>query len=271
MNEVNVRHETLPFINWGEKKRMESDLAIHPGDNQWKFVVNGLFVPTDMTDYEEQFTGWDEYPNQVPLSNVNWSQRWTNSNRPQTDALPNMKKMRESYHPGTGETMNAAMIDRYTDVDPPEYEVYGPEDDDEEEEDYDEEEEEEDYGEEAVDPFEAENEIREKLAKEGPQDTRFFRVNDKLRDKYSDSEIDQFMKILDIQPQKGWQDMTSHHYKLGLHHYEDENQEMDPAFHILSESEREEAEKIITKEWRKGTEVNFVLDGRVPIRPNYRF
>lgn len=63
MNEVNVRHETLPFINWGEKKRMESDLAIHPGDNQWKFVVNGLFVPTDMTDYEEQFTGWDEYPN----------------------------------------------------------------------------------------------------------------------------------------------------------------------------------------------------------------
>ena len=102
------------------------------------------------------------------------------------------------------------MVDRYTEVDPPEYEVYGSEDDDDEEEDYDEEEEEEDYGdygdygEEEVDPFEAENEIREKLAKAAPTDSRFFRVNDRLRDKYSTSEIDQFMRILNIQPAKGW-------------------------------------------------------------------
>ena len=79
------------------------------------------------------------------------------------------------------------------------------------------------------------------------------------------------MKLLNIRPATQWQDMTSHHYKLGTHNYEDEHQENDPDFHILSETERAEADKHTIREWRSGTEVNFVLDGRVPIRPNYRF
>ena len=79
------------------------------------------------------------------------------------------------------------------------------------------------------------------------------------------------MKLLNIEPAFQWKDNTSHHYKLGLHNYEDESQEMDADFHVLSEVERKQAEKITTKEWRSGTEVNFVVDGRVPLRPNYRF
>lgn len=46
---------------------------------------------------------------------------------------------------------------------------------------------------------------------------------------------------------------------------------MDPDFHVLSEEERVEAERILTKQWRSGSEVNFVVDGREPLRPNYRF
>jgi hypothetical protein len=46
---------------------------------------------------------------------------------------------------------------------------------------------------------------------------------------------------------------------------------MDADFHVLSESERVVADKLRTKEWRSGTEVAFVVDGRVPLRPNYRF
>ena len=79
------------------------------------------------------------------------------------------------------------------------------------------------------------------------------------------------MRLLDIRPQTQWEDDTIHHYKLGAHRYEDENQEVDPDFHILSENERIEADKQMTREWRNGAEVNFVLDGRIPIRPNYRF
>lgn len=62
-----------------------------------------------------------------------------------------------------------------------------------------------------------------------------------------------------------------HHYKLGMHAYEDEAQEIDVDFHLLSETERKAAEKIKTKQWRSGSEVKMVVDGRAPIRPNYRF
>ena len=190
-----------------------------------------------------------------------------------------MNRMKETSHRGTGATMQGAIDDKYLEVDPEEYEVYGAEGDDDDE-DYDEEGDEEeeedygdygDYGEEEEDPFDAQDELREKMRKQPAKDQRFFRVNDNLRNKYSDSELDQFMRILNIRPKTGWEDNTSHHYKLGTHAYEDENQEMDIDFHLLSESERKEADKIATKEWRSGAEVNFVLDGRVPIRPNYRF
>ena len=60
LNEVNVRKELLPFVNYTEKKRRTGELMIHPGDNQFKFVMNALFTPLDMTDYEDSFAGWDE-------------------------------------------------------------------------------------------------------------------------------------------------------------------------------------------------------------------
>ena len=54
------------------------------------------------------------------------------------------------------------------------------------------------------------------------------------------------MKILNVNPHKQWQDTTTHHYKLGTYDYEDEAQELDPQFHILSEEERKAADRIRT-------------------------
>ena len=42
-------------------------------------------------------------------------------------------------------------------------------------------------------------------------------------------------------------------------------------FHLLSESERIHADKIKTREWRRGSEVKMVVDGREPIYPNSKF
>lgn len=46
---------------------------------------------------------------------------------------------------------------------------------------------------------------------------------------------------------------------------------MDPDFHLLSETERKAADKAMTKEWRSGSEIKLVVDGREPLRPQYRF
>ena len=79
------------------------------------------------------------------------------------------------------------------------------------------------------------------------------------------------MKLLGVKPRTQWQDTSTHHYKLGVHNYEDEAQELDPDFHLLSEEERKQADRQKTKEWRSGSEVKMVVDGREPLRPNFRF
>ena len=187
----------------------------------------------------------------VPFSNVNWMQRFNDDLPECSDALPNPDKTREVFHAGTGPTFTGAIQDKYAETDPPEYDVYGAEDDDDDDddEDYDEEEEEDygdygDYGEEEVDPFTVEDKMRFDAAHMEKKDMNFIRADEHMRDKYSDTEVKQFMDLLNITPRSNWADRTSHHYKLGTHKYEDENQEMDPDFHILSEEERKEAEKI---------------------------
>lgn len=56
-----------------------------------------------------------------------------------------------------------------------------------------------------------------------------------------------------------------------MHNYEDENQELDYDFHVLSEVDRKEADRIMTKNFRKGTEVKFNANGKKILYPNYRF
>jgi hypothetical protein len=161
MDEVHVRKEVLPFINLTEKRRIQGDMTLHESDGNYTYLMNALFTPLDMTDYEEDFVGWNELGGKAPISKPNWVQRWNSENHPKVDCLPNLKKARESLNPSTGETMSGIIAEKYTEVDPPEYEVYEDDggEDEEEEEDYGEEGDDEDYGDEygdeEEDPFEA--------------------------------------------------------------------------------------------------------------------
>lgn len=100
---------------------------------------------------------------------------------------------------------------------------------------------------------------------------RVFYHDNTLRGNFSEVEIDAFMKLLAVKPHRQWQDQSTHHYKLGVHTYEDASQELDPDFHLLSEVERKEAERHQTREWRRGTEVKFDLGVKSPAHLNFRF
>jgi hypothetical protein len=107
-----------------------------------------------------------------------------------------------------------------------------------------------------------------------PSGDRFFigKNSDKeLRDSFSDVEIGAFMKVLNVKPYNQWEDKNTHHYKLGAHTYEDEAQELDPEFHVLSEAERKEAEIQRVRRWRRGAEVRFETPEKKPIHYQYRF
>jgi len=68
-----------------------------------------------------------------------------------------------------------------------------------------------------------------------PQMDRWFLDHVNMKDRYSTSEVETFFKLLAIKPQGNWQDESTHHHKLGIHTYEDDGQQSDPTFHILSE------------------------------------
>ena len=72
---------------------------------------------------------------------------------------------------------------------------------------------------------------------------KFFMHNENLRSKYNQVELDSFMKLLNVKPTPQWEDDTTHHYKIGIHVYEDDSQHLDPYFHLLAEVERKAAEK----------------------------
>jgi hypothetical protein len=56
-----------------------------------------------------------------------------------------------------------------------------------------------------------------------------------------------------------------------VHDYEDDAQELDPTFHLLSEEERKAAELQRVREWRRGAEIKIELPDKKPLRYDYRF
>jgi len=191
---------------------------------------------------------------------------------PKTDKLAGIEQLEKRPIMVTSPSYQAIIEARNADVE-------------EEEEEYDEEEAgEEEYGEEAEGGDEAaaeedygeEAEVEEWPPKDRiphvPVEDRFFLGGkNSLRENYSEVEIGAFMKVLNVKPHRQWEDTSTHHYKLGVHDYEDTSQELDPAFHILSEEERKAAERIKTEEWRKGAEIKIAVGNKRPIHIDNRF
>ena len=109
---------------------------------------------------------------------------------------------------------------------------------DEEEGEEGEEAEEEAAGEEGAEVVEEETWPPKDKIKHIEMEDKYFIHGENLRNKFSEVELDSFMRLLNVKPYKQWEDKSVHHYKLGTHAYEDDSQELDPAFHILGEVER---------------------------------
>lgn len=270
---MGIKRDTIPFYNLTEMRKFKDNM-IHDSDHQFSYLMSALFTPLDMTDHETDFVSWNELPGALPINRHNWLTAIAPEPHPQVDAMVSIEEMEEIPRYGTSPTMQGFVQGQYAEVEEEEEEFYGSEgDDDEEYGDEDEEGDEEeggDYGDYDEEEETEEWPAKDRIASVDPED-RFFRAGESLRGKYNEVEIDQFMKLLGIKPRAQWEDTSTHHYKLGLHSYEDEAQEMDPDWHLLSESERKHADEKRTKEWRSGSEVKLVVDGREPLRPNYRF
>lgn len=271
IRDVGIKTDEIPFHNLQSIRKLK-DNHIHSSDGNFHYLMNALFTPVDMTDHEQEFVGWNELHGALPINRQSWLTPLQEEPHPKSDKLAAIEQLEKRPIMVTSPSYQAIIEARNADVE-------------EEEEEYDEEEGgDEEYGEEAEGGDEAaaeedygeEAEVEEWPPKDRiphvPVEDRFFLGGkNSLRDNYSEVEIGAFMKVLNVKPHRQWEDTSTHHYKLGVHNYEDISQELDPAFHVLSEEERKAAERIKTEEWRKGAEIKIAVGDKRPIHIDNRF
>ena len=271
IRDIGIQQDTLEFFNVGDLAKKREQLFTHASDHNFSYLMNALFTPLDMTDYENTFVGYNELSGSIPINNPHLLKNVTEEPWPMNHALADYDEVetrpflaRSKIH---RELLEAKKAEAEADE----------EEDEEEEEGGEEEGGEEEGGEEEAAEGEEEEEVvedvfppNEYMAHSKSED-RFFQRGENLRNKFNEIELDSFMRLLNVKPHKQWQDTTTHHYKLGAHTYEDDSQQLDPNFHILAEVERKYAEKIAVEEFRKGSEIKFEVSNKRPAHYNYRF
>ena len=123
-------------------------------------------------------------------------------NHPQIDAFAAIEELEDPPRYATSQTMKGLVEGHYADVEEEEEEFYGSEGDEDEE--YGEEGEEggDDYGDYGEEEEEDPSTVwppKDRIRHEQVED-RLFRGSEKLRSKYSEVEIDSFMKLLGVKP-----------------------------------------------------------------------
>ena len=250
---------------------------MYPSDHNYNYLMNALFTPLDMTDYESSFVGFNEINGSLPINNYTMLKPMTEEPWPANHALVAIEQAekrpmlaRSRIHRELLEAKGAE-------------EEEGEEEEEEEEEEGEGEEGEEGEGEEGEGEETAEGSGEEEEVVEEeewppkqfvehiPHEDRYFMHGENLRNKFNEVELDSFIKLLNIKPYRQWQDTSTYHYKLGVHTYEDDSQHLDPYYHLLGEVERKHAEKQMVEQWRKGTEVKFEVNEKKPVHVNYRF
>lgn len=169
--------------------------------------MNALFTPIDMTDYEEDFVGWDELSGALPINNVSWLSPIQEEPHPQIDKVPVLEEMENRPINGTSPTLKGILEAAAADIEPEDDTAYGAEGDDDYG-DYGEEGEGDDeygdYGDYGPEEIPDDPEWGAVKSTKKHHDDRFFLNKSKLMENYNEVEIGAFMKLLSVKPYRQW-------------------------------------------------------------------
>jgi hypothetical protein len=270
LQDIGISNQTIRFSNVADIIKKKEDNKIHETDHNWNTLINSRFTSIDMTEYEYNFPSMNEVGD-IPMDGYNQlTELYMPESWPQFNALIEYNELEKLPQSATGKTHRELQEARGAEEEEEEEED---DDDEDEDEDEDEEEGEEGEGDEEDEEEEEEEEMEDPTAVpnhvigHNGMDDSYFLHNESLRERFNEVELDGFMKMLNIKPITQWEDDTTHHYKVGTHAYEDEAQATDPYFHLLAEVERKHAQRIHSYDFRRGTEVKFVMDPRK--KPNF--
>lgn len=199
-------------------------MFVHSSDHNFNYLMNALFTPLDMTDYENTFVGWNEINGSLPISNYSLLKPLMEEPWPTNHSLVAIESVEAKPRVARSNLHRDLMESKGTAEE---------EDEDSGMEEYGEEVEgaggeevegEEDAAEEEADeePAEEEEYPPPERIPHIPLEDKYFVRGENLRNKFNEIELDSFMRLLNVKPYKQWQDKSIHHYKLGTHTYEDD-------------------------------------------------
>lgn len=268
-DEMGLRRDKklLSFLRVKDMQELQNKAAEDPIlDHGLLYFMNSLFLPLDMTDYEDSFSGPAEFVETStaavdPAYSFSQINNFYNRNGQFTAEKTDGMEPNYFVTPFFEEEFKAKL------------EEMDEEDEDEDEED-DGEEKPKPYKPAIIDPkdrieftdsdYEAPEWPYEFEDKIHYYDNPYFKPDETVTDKFNDIELDSFMKFLNVQPFFNWRDRSSFHSRTGAHIDEDLAQKIDPEYHILGEVEREAFERNMFAEHRKGSTVRFVVDNKKP-------
>jgi hypothetical protein len=70
IKEVGINSDSLEFMNVADLQKKRENLLTHPSDHNFNYMMNALFTPLDMTDYEDTFVGFNEVGGSLPISHI---------------------------------------------------------------------------------------------------------------------------------------------------------------------------------------------------------
>lgn len=103
INEVGINTNSVEFFNLAALRKLKAK-QLHTSDENFHYLMNAMFTPVDMTDYEDQFVGWNEVPGEVPISRLSWLNPVMPELHPQTDKLAAIESIENRPVHGTGPT-----------------------------------------------------------------------------------------------------------------------------------------------------------------------
>jgi hypothetical protein len=137
IRDVGINKDSIPFYNV-DRVEYSAKNHTHASDDRFKYLMNAMFTPLDMTDQEESFVGWHEIGEDLPINRTQWLGDLQEEAHPQSDQLAGIEVVEKRPLRYTSSTYMGMMQERYSDKpeeDEPEYGAEG----DEEYGDYDEE------------------------------------------------------------------------------------------------------------------------------------
>ena len=199
IRDVGIATENLEFFNVGDLAKKREQLFVHQSDHNMNYLMNALFTPLDMTDYENTFVGFNEIGGGLPINNPNLLKPVVEEPWPANHALAAIEAIEKQPKYARSRTHRDLLDTKAAEAEAEE---------DEEEEEEEEEGGEEEGGEEEGGEEEGEAEEEEVVYPPAdvishiPMERGYFMHGENLRNKFNEVELDAFMRLLNVKPHK---------------------------------------------------------------------